>query len=69
MRLSLTTVYTYTLSPPQVFHMCQLNGRSNAFFCPGGTLFDQRHLVCNWASRVDCAAAPSLYSVNENIYQ
>lgn len=53
----------------QVFHMCQLNGRANAFLCPVGTLFDQRHLVCNWWNKVDCSAAPSLYFVNENIYQ
>ena len=53
----------------QVFHMCQDNGRSNAFLCPVGTLFDQRHLVCNWWNKVDCSEAPSLYIVNENIYQ
>ena len=53
----------------QVFHMCQHNGRSNAFLCPVGTLFDQRHLVCNWWNKVDCSDAPSYYFVNENIYQ
>ncbi len=53
----------------QVFHMCQLNGRSNSFLCPAGTLFDQRHLVCNWWDKVDCSQAPNFFFINENIYE
>ena len=57
--------FTFTF---QVFHMCQANGRSNSFLCPEGTVFDQRHLVCNWRSRVDCGEATSFYILNRDIY-
>lgn len=49
----------------QVFHLCQIDGRHDSFLCPNGTLFNQKHFVCDWWYNVDCAAAPSLYILNE----
>lgn len=49
----------------QVFHICQIDGRHDSFLCPNGTLFNQKHFVCDWWYNVDCAAAPSLYILNE----
>ncbi|KAI9560750.1 hypothetical protein GHT06_011702 [Daphnia sinensis] len=49
----------------QVFHLCQIDGRHDSFLCPNGTLFNQKHFVCDWWYNVDCAAAPSLYVLNE----
>ncbi|XP_057372771.1 uncharacterized protein LOC130693611 [Daphnia carinata] len=49
----------------QVFHLCQIDGRHDSFLCPNGTLFNQKHFVCDWWYNVDCAASPSLYVLNE----
>ena len=62
-KISLDFTFTF-----QVFHMCQANGRSNSFLCPEGTVFDQRHLVCNWKSRVNCLESANFYSINKDIY-
>ncbi|XP_018577511.1 collagen alpha-1(III) chain-like, partial [Anoplophora glabripennis] len=51
----------------QIFHICA-NNKTYDFLCPNGTIFHQEHLVCVWWNQFDCDAAPSLYRVNENIY-
>nr|CAH0101058.1 unnamed protein product [Daphnia galeata] len=53
----------------QVFHVCQIDGRHDSFICPNGTLFNQNYFVCDWWYNVDCSAAPSLYILNELLFQ
>ncbi|XP_050073882.1 uncharacterized protein LOC126561648 [Anopheles maculipalpis] len=56
----------------QVFRVCantDSTGRGFAFLCPNGTLFNQRHLVCDWYMNVRCEKSESLYHVNEAIGQ
>lgn len=51
----------------QAFYICQKGGRSDAFLCPNGTIFNQEFLVCDWWYNFDCNRAESLYSLNEQI--
>uniref|UniRef100_A0A182IZC0 Uncharacterized protein n=1 Tax=Anopheles atroparvus TaxID=41427 RepID=A0A182IZC0_ANOAO len=54
----------------QVFRVCantDSTGRGFAFLCPNGTLFNQRHLVCDWYTNVRCADSENFYHVNEDI--
>jgi len=52
----------------QVFHICQPNGRSDAFLCPNGTVFSQQNFVCVWWFDFDCATAPQFYELNSQLY-
>ena len=38
----------------QPFYMCEENGRSTAFLCPNGTIFNQQYFVCDWWILNDC---------------
>ncbi|KAB7504838.1 hypothetical protein Anas_11262 [Armadillidium nasatum] len=49
----------------QVFHICQEDGRHDAFLCPIGTLFNQKYFVCDWWYNVDCNRSAEFYSLNE----
>ncbi|XP_052898165.1 uncharacterized protein LOC128304955 [Anopheles moucheti] len=54
----------------QVFRVCantDSTGRGFAFLCPNGTLFNQRHLVCDWYMNVRCEESENFYHVNDNI--
>ncbi|XP_027210934.2 uncharacterized protein [Penaeus vannamei] len=51
----------------QVFHICQFDGRQDAFLCPNGTLFNQQYFVCDWWFNVDCAASAQFRSLNADI--
>ncbi|KAG5320160.1 CSP protein, partial [Pseudoatta argentina] len=51
----------------QVFHIC-VNNNTYDFLCPNGTIFHQQFFVCVWWNQFDCNSAPSLYYLNENIY-
>lgn len=51
----------------QTFHVCA-NNKTYDFLCPNGTIFHQEYLVCVWWNQFDCNTAPSLYRINENIY-
>uniref|UniRef100_A0A182WLE7 Chitin-binding type-2 domain-containing protein n=1 Tax=Anopheles minimus TaxID=112268 RepID=A0A182WLE7_9DIPT len=54
----------------QVFRVCantDSTGRGFAFLCPNGTLFNQRHLVCDWYMNVRCTESENFYHVNDNI--
>ncbi|XP_057672214.1 U-scoloptoxin(01)-Cw1a-like, partial [Diorhabda carinulata] len=53
----------------QVWHWCLPNGQKFSFLCPNGTVFNQYARVCDWWFNVDCAAAPSLYGINEDLYR
>lgn len=61
--------YADTESRCQVFHICQSDGRSDAFLCPNGTIFSQRNFVCVWWHDFECDDAPSLYSLNANLFR
>lgn len=52
----------------QAFHICQADGRENAFLCPNGTIFSQENLVCVWWFDFDCNDAPQFYSKNSLLY-
>uniref|UniRef100_A0A182RF44 Chitin-binding type-2 domain-containing protein n=1 Tax=Anopheles funestus TaxID=62324 RepID=A0A182RF44_ANOFN len=54
----------------QVFRVCantDSTGRGFAFLCPNGTLFNQRHLVCDWYMNVRCEESENFYHVNDAI--
>ncbi|XP_037788556.1 U1 small nuclear ribonucleoprotein C-like [Penaeus monodon] len=51
----------------QVFHICQFDGRQDAFLCPNGTIFNQQYFVCDWWFNVDCAASEQFRSLNADI--
>ncbi|XP_047483748.1 palladin-like [Penaeus chinensis] len=51
----------------QVFHICQFDGRHDAFLCPNGTIFNQQYFVCDWWFNVDCAASEQFRSLNADI--
>lgn len=51
----------------QVFRICSdtdLTGRGFPFLCPNGTLFNQKHFVCDWYRHVDCDGSGEFYSKN-----
>jgi len=52
----------------QVFHICQPDGRANAFICPNGTLFNQQFFVCDWWYNVNCKGSVAFYSLNALLY-
>ena len=55
-----------TLSCLQPFYMCEENGRSTAFLCPNGTIFNQQYFVCDWWILNDClqpSGQPKNYQV------
>ncbi|XP_042889195.1 uncharacterized protein LOC122264389 [Penaeus japonicus] len=51
----------------QVFHICQFDGRQDAFLCPNGTTFNQQYFVCDWWFNVDCAASAQFFGLNGDI--
>lgn len=54
---------------PQVWHYCLEDGRDEPFLCPIGTVFNQRHFICDWWYNTDCASAQDFYRLNEELYQ
>ncbi|CAG2168789.1 unnamed protein product, partial [Oppiella nova] len=52
----------------QVFHICQENGRSDAFLCPNGTVFSQQSFVCVYWHDFDCSTATQYYNLNQQLY-
>ncbi|EEC18464.1 cuticular protein, putative [Ixodes scapularis] len=53
----------------QVFHICQADGRRDAFLCPVGTIFNQKYFVCDWWQNVQCDQSPSYYNLNGDLYK
>ncbi len=51
----------------QVFHYCY-EGRYASFFCPNQTLFNQRYLVCDWYSNVDCQGSEQYYAGQKELF-
>ncbi|XP_013773628.1 uncharacterized protein LOC106458648 [Limulus polyphemus] len=50
----------------QMYHICQ-DDRMNSFLCPNGTVFDQRHQVCNWWFSVKCPFIPPFLQSNAKL--
>ncbi|KAL3277739.1 hypothetical protein HHI36_013079 [Cryptolaemus montrouzieri] len=48
----------------QVFHVCESQFSKTSFLCPEGTIFNQKHLVCDWWYNVDCTVAVDLYTLS-----
>ncbi|KAH9381040.1 hypothetical protein HPB48_008254 [Haemaphysalis longicornis] len=61
--------YADTEARCQVFHICQSDGRSDAFLCPVGTIFNQRYFVCDWWQNVNCDESPQYYNLNGDLYK
>ncbi|KAL7644830.1 UNVERIFIED_CONTAM: hypothetical protein RMT77_004643 [Armadillidium vulgare] len=56
----------------QVFHICirrEEKLEQFSFLCPNETVFHQQLLVCVWWDGFDCSSSPSLYYLNENIFE
>ena len=53
----------------QVYHLCTSRGGRRAFFCPEGTRFNQRSLVCDHERRVECAEAGEFFHKNVVLHQ
>ncbi|KAG0418529.1 hypothetical protein HPB47_004765 [Ixodes persulcatus] len=60
--------YGDTEAQCQVFHICQEDGRHDAFLCPNGTVFNQRFFVCDWWYNFDCNETPQFYDLNSQLY-
>ncbi|KAG8193511.1 hypothetical protein JTE90_003723 [Oedothorax gibbosus] len=60
--------YADTEAGCMVFHICQGGGRKDSFLCPLGTIFNQRHLVCDWWFNVNCSESESLFGRNMDIF-
>ncbi len=46
----------------QMFHICTENKQKFSFFCPEGTYFNQKHLVCDWGGGNTCMLSPYYYT-------
>ncbi|GFX18568.1 chitin-binding type-2 domain-containing protein [Trichonephila clavipes] len=53
----------------QVFHICQPGNRKDSFLCPVGTIFNQKHFVCDWWFNVNCSETMAYYGLNNEIYK
>ncbi|CAG9769391.1 unnamed protein product [Ceutorhynchus assimilis] len=51
----------------QVFHICETQYSKLSFLCPIGSVFNQRHLVCDWWYNVECQNSVGLYPENNNL--
>ena len=51
----------------QVWHQC-FAGRTWAFLCPNGTIFNQEIFTCVWWFDFDCSTAEQFYNLNDNLY-
>lgn len=60
-----THTQKYIKPIPQVFHVCSTQGLKSSFLCPSGSIFNQRHFVCDWWYDFICEQALELYSLND----
>ena len=51
----------------KVFHVCSAFGAKSSFLCPSGSIFNQRHFVCDWWYDFICDQATELYVLNEGL--
>ncbi|KAK9881147.1 hypothetical protein WA026_014499 [Henosepilachna vigintioctopunctata] len=59
--------YADTETDCQVFHVCESQFSKISFLCPEGSVFNQRHSVCDWWYNVDCTEATDLYILHNGI--
>lgn len=52
-----------------MWHYCLPDGRQESFLCPIGTLFNQRHFICDWWYNTNCTASQELYRLNDILYE
>ncbi|XP_042220087.1 U-scoloptoxin(01)-Cw1a-like [Homarus americanus] len=53
----------------QVWHNCTPGGQQVSFLCPAGTIFNQRHFICDWWYSTDCTKTQDYYHLNEFFYK
>ena len=54
----------FSLLMIQVFHVCESGQRQSSFLCPRGTIFNQKHRVCDWWYNVKCEDSTEFYDLN-----
>ena len=47
-----------------MFHVCESGRRQSSFLCPRGTIFNQKHRVCDWWYNVKCEDSTEFYDLN-----
>ena len=47
-----------------MFHVCESGKRQSSFLCPRGTIFNQKHRVCDWWYNVKCEDSTEFYDLN-----
>ena len=47
-----------------MFHVCESGKRQSSFICPRGTIFNQKHRVCDWWYNVKCEDSTEFYDLN-----
>ena len=47
-----------------MFHVCESGRRQSSFLCPKGTIFNQKHRVCDWWYNVKCEDSTEFYDLN-----
>ncbi len=47
-----------------MFHVCESGKRQSSFLCPKGTIFNQKHRVCDWWYNVKCEDSTEFYDLN-----
>eukprot|EP00095_Tigriopus_kingsejongensis_P001827 maker-scaffold10_size831480-snap-gene-4.11 protein:Tk01827 transcript:maker-scaffold10_size831480-snap-gene-4.11-mRNA-1 annotation:"conserved hypothetical protein" len=56
--------YADTFTSCQTFHVCESGKRQSSFLCPRGTIFNQKHRVCDWWYNVKCEDSAEFYDLN-----
>ena len=56
--------HVFCLFFAQVFHVCESGKRQSSFLCPRGTIFNQKHRVCDWWYNVKCEDSTEFYDLN-----
>ncbi|XP_059083570.1 titin-like [Tigriopus californicus] len=56
--------YADTFTSCQAFHVCESGKRQSSFLCPRGTIFNQKHRVCDWWYNVKCEDSAEFYDLN-----
>uniref|UniRef100_T1J4L9 Chitin-binding type-2 domain-containing protein n=1 Tax=Strigamia maritima TaxID=126957 RepID=T1J4L9_STRMM len=52
-----------------VWHFCKGGSKQETFLCPNGTIFNQKHLVCDWWYNVECEKSPYFFHLNSNLHE
>lgn len=69
MRVISDFTFVYFFCNGQVYHQCVPDGRSYAFLCGIGTIFNQKTLTCDHWYNYNCDEAEEDYRYNINVYK